>query len=488
MTTSISQANLQSLPRGVATPGYDRSTLRAGILHVGVGNFHRAHQAVYLHRLFEMSQDHDWALVGGGVRPADVAMRTRLSSQDWLYSVVELDPERLSAAVIGSIVDFVEVDPAALVERMTDPAIRIVSLTITEGGYFVDAKTGGFDVDHPDIRADIGAPLPRTVFGILAEALARRFDRGAPAFTVMSCDNLPGNGDAARSATLGVARERNPDLAARVEDEVAFPNGMVDCITPATTDARRAMIRETFDLDDAAPVVCEPFRQWVLEDRFPAGRPRLEDVGVEFVGDVVAYELMKLRILNGGHAAMAYPGALFGYTYAHEAMADPDIVAWLRALIAREVIPTLGPIAGVSYEAYLDQIVDRFANARVADTIARLCLDGSDRQPKFILPTIESALEAGRPIAGLALEVALWCRFCAGPDEQGRPTVIDDERAATLRERAITARTDPGAFLGLEEVFGSLGRTPAFAEVFSAALSRIYAGGTREVLRSFVAG
>lgn len=486
MSIRLSQSTLAALPDNVATPAYDRTALRPGMLHIGVGNFHRAHQAVYLHRLFEQGRDHEWALVGAGVRSADALMRERLSAQDWLYTVAELDPVRLSASVIGSITDFVEVAPEPLIARAADPAIRIVSLTITEGGYFTDAKTGGFDAAHAEIQADVVAGTPRGVFGILVEALKRRFDAGVPPFTVMSCDNLPENGHAARRATVGFARLVDDALAARIDAEVAFPNGMVDCITPATTDARRAMISETFGIDDAAPVVCEPFRQWVLEDDFRMGRPRLEEVGVEFVSNVAAYELMKLRILNGGHAAIAYPGALLGHTYAHEAMADPDIAAWLDALETREIVPTLGPISGVDYGVYLATIKDRFANPRVADTIARLCLDGSNRQPKFVLPTIADAVATRRPIRGLALEVALWCRFCAGPDEVGRETVIDDERAETLRNKARAARTDPAAFLDMHDVFGSLGQNPTFVLAFSEALARLHAGGTRATLRAYV--
>ena len=486
MTISLSQSSLASLSASVTTPAYDRTKLRAGILHIGVGNFHRAHQAVYLHRLFERGVDHDWALVGAGVRPADTVMRDRLRPQDWLYTVTELDPSRLSASVIGAMIDFVDVDAGQVIARAADPAIRIVSLTITEGGYFIDAKTGAFDAAHGEIQADLGATVPHSVFGILVDALSRRFERGIPPFTVMSCDNLPENGHAARRATVGFARLKNRTLAARIEAEVAFPNGMVDCITPATTDERRTMVAETFGVSDAAPVVCEPFRQWVLEDHFPAGRPRLEDVGVQFVDSVAPYELMKLRILNGGHAAIAYSGALLGHTYAYEAMADPDIAAWLEALVTREVIPTLGTIDGVSYDAYLALVAARFANARVADTIARLCLDGSNRQPKFILPTIADALASGRSISGLALEVALWCRYCAGPDENGQPTILEDDRAATLHDRALAARHNPAAFLGLHEVFGALARHSAFVAAVSGALTRLYATGTRATLRNYI--
>ncbi|RVV96987.1 mannitol dehydrogenase family protein [Mesobaculum littorinae] len=489
MATKLDTSALADLPSDVTRPGYDRAALTPGILHIGIGNFHRAHQAVYLQRLFETGRDHDWALVGAGVRPGDTAMRDRLAAQDWLYTVVELDPEGLSAQVVGSMIDFCEVAPLKLVDRLSDPAIRIVSLTITEGGYFVDADTGGFDAKHPDMQADAATPDdPKSVFGILGLALRRRFEAGTPPFTVMSCDNLPGNGHAAQQATVGLARLHDGAFADRIGTQVAFPNGMVDCITPATSDRERAMVADKFGITDAAPVVCEPFRQWVLEDNFPQGRPALEEVGVEFVADVVPYELMKLRILNGGHAAIAYPSALLGLTYAHDAMADPDVAAWLDALERREIMPTLAPIPGVDYEAYLAKIQERFGNPEVGDTITRLCLDGWNRQPKFVLPTLEDALKADRPIQGLALEVALWARYCAGEDEAGNPIEIADDRAEVLHPAGQKARSDPQAFLALGEVFGPLARNSRFTEAFAMQLGRLWSDGVRATLQAYCKG
>ncbi|WP_238941239.1 mannitol dehydrogenase family protein [Jannaschia sp. Os4] len=469
-----SRGTLDRLPEGVARPAHDPAALTPGIVHVGVGNFHRAHMGVYLDRLFDMGRDHDWGIVGAGVRPGDAAMRERLAAQDWMTTVVELEPSALDARVIAPMTGFAPVDPAATVAAMADPAIRIVSLTVTEGGYFTDAE-GAFDEGHPEIVADAAGDAPKTVFGMILAALRARRAAGHGPFTVMSCDNLQGNGHAARQALEGLARMRGE---ADLLDGVSTPNGMVDCITPATDDAVRAMVSETFGVADAAPVVCEPFRQWVLEDDFAAGRPALEAVGVEFVDDVVPYELMKLRVLNAGHAALAYPAALLGHHMVHDAMADADIRAWVRALIAREAIPTLAPIPGVDPHAYLDTCLDRFANARVGDTVPRLCFDGSGRQPQFVLPTLRDRLAADAPVDGLALEVALWRAHCATAEP------LEDPKAGMLRD---AARHDPAAFLALEEVFGDLGAAAPFAEAFASACATLDRDGPRAAIRAYAA-
>ena len=487
MTTLLNSAALAALPAGVAGPGYDRARLTAGILHVGVGNFHRAHMAVYLDRLFALGEGQDWAILGAGVRPGDAAMRDKLAAQDWLTTVVELDPNGLSARVSGSMIGFVPVDPQATIAAMADPAIRIVSLTITEGGYYVDARTGGFDAAHPDMAADAATPdAPQSVFGMILAALRRRRAAGTPPFTVMSCDNLPENGHVTQRAVVGLARLSDPDLADWIAAHVAFPNSMVDCITPATSDRERSLVAERFGLIDAVPVACEPFRQWVLEDHFPTGRPPLEKVGVEFVGDVAAHELMKLRILNGGHAAIAYPSALLGHHFVHDAMADPLIARWLDRLERHEIMPTLSPIPGVSYDDYLAKVTERFSNSAVGDTIPRLCLDGSNRQPKFILPTLSDALAKGLPFKGLALEVALWCRYCAGTDEAGQPIPPNDENASDLKARALAAKADPAAFLANRTVFGALGDDPHFAAAFATHLGRLWSDGVRTVLAGYI--
>lgn len=486
-STALNQEALGTLPGNVVVPGYDRSALSAGIVHIGVGNFHRAHQAVYLDQLFNLGEDHDWGLVGAGIKQYDTAMRSKLQAQDWLSTIVELDPSGFTARISGSMIDFVDVDPVALVTRLSEPDIRIVSLTITEGGYFVDEATGGFNATHPDVQYDLeNAHTPQTVFGVLIAAIEKRRERSLEPFTIMSCDNLPENGTVARQSVLGMARLMSPDLASWIASNIAFPNSMVDCITPATSDREKLMVANHFGICDAAPVACEPFRQWVLEDNFPSGRPALEKVGVEFVKDVAPYELMKLRILNGGHAAIAYPAALLGIHFVHDAMAEPSITGFLSKLESTEIIPTVPAVPGVNFHQYLEQVVERFSNKEVGDTIPRLCLDGSNRQPKFILPTILARLVDDQPVEGLALEVALWCRYCAGTDDEGNFIEVIDENADRLQANALLAKSNPKAFLDMSDIFGTLGNENAFISAFSSALNSLWAKGTRATLQAYI--
>jgi mannitol 2-dehydrogenase len=481
MNQKLALSTLSQLSGGVSVPAYRRDSLSAGILHIGVGNFHRAHQAVYLDKLFNLGLDHDWAIVGAGLMPFDVARRAVLDQQDWLSTVVEMSPEKYAARVTGAMVDFCPPEAEAIIRRIADPAIRIVSLTITEGGYFIDATTGKFDAAHPDILHDAQTPdAPRTVFGILLAGLLLRRKQGHPAPTILSCDNIPENGHVTRQTLAGLAALISEELSTWVSETVAFPNSMVDRITPATSESKRAMVAEKFGIDDAAPVVCEPFSQWVMEDNFPLGRPALEKVGVQFVKDILPFETMKLRILNAGHAAISYPSALLGFECVHEAMADPDIAAWLMQLICDEVIPVLDPIPGIDYRTYLNTCVNRFSNPEVRDTIARLCQDGSNRQPKFILPTIADALAKGRSVDGLALETAFWCRYCADTAE------LDDPRATALKQAALDTRHDPSAFLMLKDVFGALGQNEDFAACFSRQIKALWANDTRSVLRAYL--
>lgn len=485
----LSNASLNQLPSPTDLPGYDRAALTPGIVHIGVGNFHRAHQAVYLHRLFETGRDHDWAIIGAGVKPYDEAMRQRLEPQDWLTTIVELDPAGFSAMICGSMIDFCAIDAAQLIKTMARPEIRIVSLTVTEGGYYVDAKTGGFDASHPDIIADAGNPgSPTTVFGIIIAALMARRAAGIPPFTVMSCDNLPENGHVARNAVVGLAKRRSDDMARWIEANVAFPCGMVDCITPATGPREIGIVAEKFGIDDAAPVVCEPFRQWVLEDNFPMGRPALERVGVQFVSDVAPYELMKLRILNGGHATIAYPAGLLGINYVHDAMTNPLVTGFLDRLQHVEIMPTVPSIEGVSTENYYRKCVERFSNPAIGDTIPRLCFDGSNRQPKFILPTIEARLAAGQPVDGLALESALWCRYCYGTTDSGGMILPNDPNWDRLTERAGLARKTPQEWLKMTDIYGDLGNTPVFADAFAAALTTLWQKGAEATLADYIGG
>jgi mannitol 2-dehydrogenase len=486
----LSAASLDKLPARVARPGYSRASLKPGIVHFGVGNFHRAHQAVYLDDLFNAGIDLDWAIIGAGVMPQEAAGRDRLNAQDWLTTVVEQDAGHMAARVTGAMVDFLPPgDTAAIVARLADPAIRIVSLTITEGGYFIDAASGKFNPAHPAIAADArNLEKATTVFGLILAGLMKRRAANVPAFTVMSCDNIPHNGHVTAAAVIGLAKLCDAALAKWVEVNVAFPNGMVDRITPATTDRERDILRSEFGVEDGWPVFCEPFRQWVLEDNFPAGRPALERAGVQFVDDVSPFELMKIRILNGGHAVIAYPAGLMDIHFVHEAMENELVRGFLAKIERDEIIPSVPPVPGVVLEDYHQLIQRRFANPKIGDTIRRLCLDGSNRQPKFIIPTIADRLKAGGGIDGLALESALWCRYCAGTTDSGAVIEPNDPNWDRLKTAARAAKSDASAWLGMADIYGDVGRSPVFAAAFTKSLQRLWEKGTRDTLGAYLGG
>jgi mannitol 2-dehydrogenase len=404
--------------------------------------------------------------------------------------VIELDPKGKTARRIGSMIDFVPVEAGngALILAMARPEIRIVSLTVTEGGYFVSPATGDFDPASAEILADSRDPTrPGTAFGAIVAALKLRKAAGVTPFTVMSCDNLPGNGDVARAAVVGLARLSDPGLAEWIEQNVAFPNGMVDRITPATGPRERAIAEQFGQGNDPVPVTCEPFRQWVLEDTFPAGRPALEEVGVTFTPHVHAYEVMKIRILNGGHAIIAYPGGVQGIEYVHEAMADPTIRAFLDKVETTEILPIVPPVPGQDLGEYKALIVERFSNPEVADTERRLCLDGSNRQPKFIIPSIRDNLAKGLMPHGLILSSAMWCRYCFGTDEAGVEIVPNDPNWDQLRDAAQRAKADPVQWLLQREIYGDLADNPAFVAAFSTALKAVWAKGTATAMQDFLA-
>lgn len=488
MTTQLSVRNLDAIATMAKIPAYHRAQLSAGIIHFGVGNFHRAHQAVYLNALFDAGRDHDWAIIGAGVLPSDEVMRRTLEKQDYLTTVVEQSAAVSRAQVTGAMIDFLSPrDPERMVRALSDPAIRIVSLTVTEGGYFIDPASGAFDEQHPDIVADGTAPgNPRTVFGLIVAGLRRRRDAGITPFTVMSCDNIPHNGDVTRNAVAGLAGLWDPALRDWIVDQVAFPNAMVDRITPATGDRERKLLADEFGIEDGWPVFCEAFTQWVLEDKFPAGRPELERVGVQFVTDVKPFEDMKIRILNGGHALIAYPAGLLDIHFVHEAMANGLIRDFLRKVTHEEIIPAVPPVPETNLERYFDTIEERFANPKIGDTVRRLCLDGSNRQPKFIIPTIADRLKAGADVTGLALASALWCRYCFGTTDSGATTAPNDPNWERMALTARAAKADPMAWLKMEEIYGELGASEVFGERFGSMLRAIWSRGVAAVLTDYL--
>jgi len=487
----LTPENLSSLPDGLARPAYDRAALRTGIVHFGVGGFHRAHEAMYLDRLMTGGEALDWAICGVGVMPADRRMQQVLDAQGGLYTLVVKAPDgSLDARVIGSIREylFAPDGPAAVIEKMTDPAVRIVSLTVTEGGYNFNAVTGEFMADQPDVRHDLepGA-APRTTFGLITAAIERRRERGVPAFTIMSCDNIQGNGEAARRSFVAFARLRDPALAEHVEANVRFPNSMVDRITPVTTDDDRAEVRKHFGVDDGWPVMCEPFTQWALEDSFGAGRPPFENAGVQMVADVEPYELMKLRLLNASHQALCYFGYLVGYRLVHEVAQDPLFARFLLAYMRREATPTLAPVPGVDLREYQHQLIDRFSNAQVRDTVARLCAESSDRIPKWLVPVIRHNLRTGGDILLSAAVVASWARYAEGVDEHGQPIEVVDRLRDDVMSAARRQPHDPLAFLRNRDLFGDLIDDERFVSAYRSVLSSLHHKGARATLEELVA-
>jgi mannitol 2-dehydrogenase len=471
-------------------PAYDRDRVTPGVVHFGVGGFHRAHQAMYHDRLLNDGAPLHWGICGVGVMAADRRMQHVLHAQDGLYTLVLKHSDgTYEPRVIGSIVDylFAPDDPEAVIATMTSESTRIVSLTITEGGYNISDVTGEFDAGHPEVIRDLepGAE-PRTTFGLITEALRRRRQRGLAPFTIMSCDNLQGNGHLARRVFTAFARLREPDLGEWVEREVRFPDSMVDRITPVTTDADRAEIQDRFGIYDRWPVFCEPFAQWVLEDSFTDTRPPYEEAGVQLVADVGPYELMKLRLLNASHQAMCYFGYLCGYRLVHEAAQDPLFQAFLLGYMNVEAAPTLAPVPGVDLDGYKHTLIERFCNAHVRDTIARLCAQSSDRIPKWLLPVVREQLATGGDIRRSAAVVASWARYAEGVDEQGQPIEVVDRFRESLTQLARSQCTDPDAFIANRQLFGDLVENERFVAAYRSALESLHLRGARATLESLI--
>ena len=487
----LDRRNLASLTDKVAKPAYLASQTRHGIAHIGVGGFHRAHQAFYTDALMNRGRDLDWSICGIGLRDEDRKVRDDLASQDYLYTLFELgDGDDTQSRIIGSISDMLLAEDSiqAVIDKLASPGIRIVSLTITEGGYCIDDSSGEFMSALPQIQHDLAHPdSPRSVFGVLCAALARRRANGTRAFTLMSCDNLPHNGAVARKALLAFAALSDIGLHDWIGAHVSFPNAMVDRITPMTSNAHRLQLHDELGIDDAWPVVCEPFIQWVLEDKFADGRPAWETVGVQLTDDVTPYEEMKIKLLNGSHLALTYLGFLKGYRFVHETMNDPLFVAYMRAYMDKDVTAQLAPVPGIDLEAYKNTLVQRFSNQAIADQLERVCSDGSSKLPKFTVPTINRLIADGAELKRAALVVAAWALYLKGVDENGQIYAIPDPRAAFCQALVADDALIVQRLLSVEEVFGSaIPRSAEFVAAFEWCLNSLRDAGVSKTLENLL--
>jgi mannitol 2-dehydrogenase len=491
---TLSNATLGALPAGIAWAGYDRNRVTPGIVHFSVGNFHRAHQANYLDRLIAAGGHDGWGLCGVGLMddPRERAKAAAFPRQDCLYTLTECPPAGTPAVhVVGSIVQyfFAPDDPEAVLAKLCDPAIRIVTMTLTEGGYNIDDETHAFKLQAPDIVHDLAHPAtPRTAFGYVAEALSRRRAKGMAPFTILSCDNLRHNGDVAKIAFTSFARARDPGLADWMEAEIDFPNSMVDRITPATTDADRDRLNAASGVEDEIPVFSEDFIQWVMQDHFRYGRPRFEDVGVQITEDVWAYEQIKLRMLNASHSMLAFPGTIAGYRLVHETVADPLIKQLLMQFWDRDVIPLLKAPPGMSLGGYRDKLMERYSNPATRDQTVRIATDGASRIPIFVGDTIKAVIAKGVDLRRLGFLLAAFARCLGGVDDKGERYTSTEPRL-TDAERATATAADPKAFLSLP-VFAGLGMdgSAAFVEAFESSRRSIAARGTLATLKDILAG
>lgn len=476
----LNQKNLSQLSENISIPTYDRTKVKAGIVHIGVGGFHRSHEAFYTNTLLHQADASDWGICGVGLREADRNIADILKKQDYLYSLIVKHPDgKVETSIIGSIVDFLlSVDnPQAVIDKMANKDIKIVSLTITEGGYNFNPSNGEFDFENTDVQSDLKTPEnPKTVFGYLTAALKKRREAGIPAFTVQSCDNIQHNGDVARKMLMAFAEKQDPNLAEWIKKEVCFPNAMVDRITPVTTKADIEYLENEMGLKDEWPVTCEPFCQWVIEDNFTDGRPAWEKVGAQFVPDVTPYEKMKIRLLNAGHSVLGLLGSIHGHQTIDQAVTDPLFASYLRQFMDIEATPVLDAVEGVDLDAYKDSLIERFSNPNIKDNLARICLESSAKLPKFLIATITENLAKGGSIQFATLVIAAWCYYSdKGVNRHNEALDITDVMKVELHEAAKMTSVDKLSFLKLESIFGNLIQNKEFTSLYIEMIDTLYA-------------
>ncbi|QWX84516.1 mannitol dehydrogenase family protein [Cellulophaga sp. HaHaR_3_176] len=477
----LNSENLSKFADSAAIPTYDRADVKVGIVHIGIGGFHRAHEAYYTDQLLHEDGNKDWGICGIALLDFDQKIYNTLKNQDGLYTLIvkELDGT-LTKTIVGSIVEylFAPENPIAVIEKMAHSDIKIITLTITEGGYNYNEATKRFDFENPLIQHDLENPAaPKTIFGYLTQALKSRKEQKLKGLAIQSCDNVQGNGHMIQDMLLSYVEKAEPSLLDWIKKNVSFPNSMVDRITPATNQSDITELINNSGIDDAWPVVCEPFKQWVIEDDFVAQRPAWENVGAQFVPDVVPYEKMKLSLLNAGHSVLGILGALKGYATIDEAVHDPAISQFLSLYMDVEVTPVLGNLEGVDLKNYKHSLIQRFGNIYIKDQIDRICSETSAKLPIFILPTVNAQLNENSSVKLAAFVIAAWAIYSLGTDENGKDLVIKDALADTLHEKALEAKVEPKQFLTIESVFGDLKNSEPFVNAYTESYHNIIKHG-----------
>lgn len=483
----LNEKNLHLIPEGISVPKYERSLIRTGIVHIGIGAFHRSHQALFTDSLLHYPGSEKWGICAIELLGSNQKTVDALAEQDGLYTLMEQGPEgELSVRIVGSIKEYLYApkEPEAVINKIADPETKIITLTITEGGYNFDEATGKFRMNEKSIQWDLNNPeKPKTVYGYLTRGLKSRKEKGSPGITIQSCDNIQTNGEVLRKMLMTYVQEAEPKLTDWIENHVTFPNSMVDRITPATRNSDIENLKTLFGIVDKCPVVSEPFIQWIIEDKFSCGRPEWEKAGVQFTDDVRPFEKMKIRLLNAGHSLLGLTGALYGYNYIHEVVRDPLFIRLLRDFMDKEAGPMLDPVPGIDIAAYKEMLIERFGNTSIKDTVNRICLQSSAKIPKFLLPTVREQINAGGPVERSAFIVAAWCRLSEGTDEAGNKYLIEDEIQEILQEKALASHSDPLAFLTVNSVFGDLINSKKFTGAYLKALQCLYHKGVKGCIR-----
>lgn len=482
MNDRLSRHTLPALNSAIARPSFDPAQIRPGIVHLGLGGFHRAHMARYTHDLMDRGGALEWGIIGVGLMPGDIRMQEALLPQDCLYTLVERQDTTETATVIGSLCDvlFAGDSSQAALQAMVSPTTRIVSLTVTENGYCLNPFSKQLDPSHPQIAHDLAHPdTPRSAIGLLVEAFRRRHQNAMPGLTALTCDNIQHNGTVLKQAVLAFAELRDAPLARWIEAHASFPSTMVDRITPVTTAADIDYLASRFGVDDRWPVFSELFRQWVIEDDFVQGRPRWENVGAQFTANVAPYEFMKLRLLNASHLAVAGLGRLAGYRYIDETLRDADFRAYMQALMDRETGPTLPSVPGVDLTVYKSELIERFANPKIKDTVDRV---NTDAPINLLVDPIRDRLKSGADAGLLALALAAWLKRVRGTDDSGAPIQVIHPLAELLRTRAVEGGSDPRPLLSIESLFGDLIEHSRFTQTVATWLSALDQQGAKATL------